>query len=259
MTRVDDAVEALNQSLPVPSIGVVQALAPSGILRAGINLSNFLLVTGKTGEGDPVGVSPSMAQVLATLLNCDVQYKIYPSPGELADAAERDEWDIGNIGADPARAEYIQFTDAYCEIESTCLVRKTSDIMAFADVDQPGIHIATKARAAYTLWLERNLQHAELFQYESMDDSLAGFLGEKLDVLAGLRPRLSTDAESQSGLRVLTDKFAAVQQAIGTPRNRAADGAEFLQAFVHAAKSSGLVEALIEHHGVEGRLSVADF
>ena len=36
-------------------------LAPHGVLRAGINLSNFLLVTGRSGSGDPVGVSPDMA------------------------------------------------------------------------------------------------------------------------------------------------------------------------------------------------------
>ena len=41
-------------------------LAPTGVLRAGINMSNFLLVTGKTESGDPVGVSPSMAAEVAS-------------------------------------------------------------------------------------------------------------------------------------------------------------------------------------------------
>ena len=40
-------------------------LAPIGVLRAGINLSNFLLVTGKAANGDPTGVSPSMAATIA--------------------------------------------------------------------------------------------------------------------------------------------------------------------------------------------------
>lgn len=30
-------------------------LAPTGVLRAGINMSNFLLVAGKPPEGDPDG------------------------------------------------------------------------------------------------------------------------------------------------------------------------------------------------------------
>ena len=43
-------------------------LAPTGVLRAGINMSNFLLVTGKTDSGNPVGVSPSMAAEVARRL-----------------------------------------------------------------------------------------------------------------------------------------------------------------------------------------------
>ena len=34
---------------------IVEELAPTGVLRAAINMSNFLLVTGKTDDGDPVG------------------------------------------------------------------------------------------------------------------------------------------------------------------------------------------------------------
>ena len=37
-------------------------LAPTGVLRAGINLSNFLLVTGRMPNGDPDGVSPDIAR-----------------------------------------------------------------------------------------------------------------------------------------------------------------------------------------------------
>ena len=33
-------------------------LAPHGVLRAAINMSNFLLVTGRSASGDPAGVSP---------------------------------------------------------------------------------------------------------------------------------------------------------------------------------------------------------
>ena len=39
-------------------------LAPTGVVRAGINLSNFLLVSGRTESGDPVGVAPDMARAI---------------------------------------------------------------------------------------------------------------------------------------------------------------------------------------------------
>ena len=75
-------------------------------------------------------------------------------PGWLADGHR---WDIGNIGADPARADHIAFTAPYCEIDSTYLVRGDSPIVTLADVDRPGVRIVTKEGAAYTLWLERNI------------------------------------------------------------------------------------------------------
>ena len=43
-------------------------LAPTGILRAAINLSNFLLVSDRSSSGDPIGVSPDMARAVADRL-----------------------------------------------------------------------------------------------------------------------------------------------------------------------------------------------
>ena len=98
---------------------VIAELAPTGTLRAGINLSNFLLVTGKSPAGDPEGVSPDMAGAIAKRLGVPVRYVSFKSPGELADQSGKGVWDIGLIGAEPQRAETIAFTPAYVEIEAT--------------------------------------------------------------------------------------------------------------------------------------------
>src|SRR5580698_9417527 len=99
-------------------------LAPTGVLRAGINMSNFLLVTGKTTAGDPQGVATDRAAELARRLGVRVKYVPFESPSKLADAAGTNTWDIGLIGAEPQRAEKITFTNAYCEIEATYLFRR---------------------------------------------------------------------------------------------------------------------------------------
>ena len=137
-------------------------LAPTGILRAGINLSNSLFVTGKTEEGNPEGVSPSMAAEVARRLGVEIHYITFKTPGELADAATEDVWDIGLIGAEPERAHHISFTIAYSEIEATYLVPAGSPLQSIEDVDQPGIRISVPARAAFELWLTDNIKHAEL-------------------------------------------------------------------------------------------------
>src|SRR5271163_5157054 len=144
-------------------------LAPHGTLRAGINMSNFLLVTGRSAAGDPDGVSPSMARAIAERLGVPIKYVPFPKPGELADAVDNDVWDIGLIGAEPARAEKIAFTAAYAEIEATYLVPAGSPLKAIADVDRPGVRIAVTDRSAYGLWLDRNIKHATLIRSTSLD------------------------------------------------------------------------------------------
>jgi polar amino acid transport system substrate-binding protein len=234
---------------------IVAELAPTGALRAGINMSNFLLVTGKTESGDPVGVSPDMAAEVARRLGVPLKLIPYKSPGELGDDAVNDVWDIGNIGAEPQRARIINFTAAYCEIESTYLVPAGSPIQSIADVDKPGIRISVTGRSAYGLWLENNIKNATLMRTDSLDASFDKFVNEKLDVLAGLRPRLIDDVKKLPGARILDGKFSAVQQAVGTPKKNE-KAAPWLAALVEEVKRSGFVQSLIDKHNVKG-LSVA--
>jgi polar amino acid transport system substrate-binding protein len=234
---------------------IVAELAPTGVLRAGINLSNFLLVTGKSPSGDPEGVAPDMAAELASRLGVGVKYVTFKSPGELADQAGKNVWDVGLIGAEPQRAELIEFTAAYCEIESTYLVPAGSPLKTIADVDAAGVRIAVTGRAAYGLWLERNVKHATLIRSDSLDAAYEQFVREKLDALAGLRPRLLSDVEKLPGARILDGNFSTVQQAVGTGKKNKA-GAAYLRSFVEEVKASGLVARLIAKHKVRG-LSVA--
>ena len=112
-------------------------LAPTGTLRAAINLSNFLLVSDRGPDGEPIGVSPDMARAIADRLAVAVEYVLYDTPGALADTAEDDLWDIGNLGAEPQRARTIRFTAAYAEIEATYLVPDGSVIRSIEQVDRP--------------------------------------------------------------------------------------------------------------------------
>jgi polar amino acid transport system substrate-binding protein len=234
---------------------IVAELARTGVLRAGINLSNGLLVTGMSQSGNPQGVAPDMAAEIARRLAVPVAYVKFDRPSKLADAAGTDAWDIGLIGAEPARAEKIAFTPAYCEIEATYLVRESSPLRNIADVDRPGSRIAVRAGSAYDLWLTRNLKHAMLVRSDSADGPFNQFVAEDLDALAGLRPQLMSEAGKLPGAKILPGNFTAVQQAIGTLKSNIA-AAAFLREFVEEAKRSGFVAGLIARHKVVG-LSVA--
>jgi polar amino acid transport system substrate-binding protein len=91
---------------------------------------------------------------------------------------------------------------------------------------------------------------------QGIDSSFDVFVEQKLEALAGLRPRLVDEMKRLEGARLLDGKFTAVQQAIGTKPDRLA-GAAFLRDFVEEVKASGFVASLIEKHGVTGRLTVA--
>jgi polar amino acid transport system substrate-binding protein len=180
----------------------------------------------------------------------------YKTPGELADAADTGAWDIGLIGAEPQRAEKIAFTAAYCEIEATYLVPAGSPLQTIADVDKPGVKIAVTGRAAYGLWLERNVKAATLVRTDSLDSAFEKFVADKLDALAGLRPRLVTDQANLPGSRILDGRFTAVQQAAGLPKGRSAAAVQYLRDFIEDVKASGLVAQTIESNDVRG-LTVA--
>ena len=231
-------------------------LTGQGRLRAGINLGNVLLVTGTSDSGNPMGLSPAIAAAIARSLGFSVSYCTYPSPGAVADAVNEDEWDICLIAEDPKRAETIEFCGAYAEIEATYMVPAGSKLASIDDVDKPGVRIAVSDRSAYDLYLSRVLKHAELKRAPGLAAAFELFRDQKLEALAGLRPALLENAASMPGARVLDGAYTAVRQAVGVrPGNPAL--AKAVKRFVSEAKSTGLVEGMINEFGQRGRLSVA--
>ena len=231
-------------------------LAPTGRLRVGINCGNALLVNqASLGEALVTGIVADLADELGRRLGVPVEQVRYPAPGKVADAAGRSEWDVAFLGAEPERAKEIEFTAAYVEIEATYLVPAGSPITRCADVDHKGTRIAISGRSAYDLYLGRSLKYAELVRVNGPEASFELFVREKLDALAGLRPALVVFATKLPGVRVLSDRFTAVQQAIGVPVGRP-HAAAYLRAFSEEVKASGLVARLIAKHRIEG-LSVA--
>ena len=171
------------QEHPTMSQDAKSDLAPTGVLRAGINLSNFLLVTGKSAAGDPEGVAPDMAREVARRPGSwNTRPQRRRASWRMADTGA---WDIGLIGAEPQRAEKIAFTAAYVEIEATYLVPAGSALKAIADVDKAGVRIAVTGRSAYGLWLDRNIKHATLVRSDTLDSAYDQFIRDKLDALAG--------------------------------------------------------------------------
>jgi polar amino acid transport system substrate-binding protein len=241
--------------MPDASKEVVSDLAPTGKLRVGLNMSNFLLTRTDEKTGKPAGVAADLGAELGKRLGVPIELVPFPNPGALADAAKSGVWDVAFLGAEPQRANEIDFTAAYVEIEATYLVPAGSKIGKVEEVDRAGVRIAVPERSAYELWLTRNIRNAELVRIKGADAAFKQFVDEKCDALAGLRPRLITDQANLAGSRILDGNFTAVQQAAGVPKGRAV-GARYLREFIEEVKESGLVAKTIEANGVKG-LTVA--
>jgi polar amino acid transport system substrate-binding protein len=230
-------------------------LTPTGKLRVGINHGNFLLVTPGSSATDPRGVAPDVARELGRRLGVPVEFSKFETAGALGDAVRTGVWDVAFLGAEPQRATEIAFTAAYLEIPATYLVPAGSPIRTMADVDREGVRIAVAEKSAYELYLSRNIKHAKLVLTRGIDASFDAFVKDKLEVLSGLRPRLITDLAKLPGARMLDGQFTAVQQAVGTPKARAA-AAAYLREFVEDVKASGFVGEAITRNGSQG-VSVA--
>ena len=230
------------------------ALAPTGTLRAGINLSNFLLVSGQNTDGTPAGVSPDLARHIAAILDVPCQFVAFETPGQLADAAADDVWDICNIAHEPERARLIDFSQPYVLIDAHFLVRADSPLTSNEDIDQPNVKIAAFYRSAYDLWLRDNLRHASLLAADSIEQSHDLFLRGEADVLASLKPRLQTELASGQH-RIIAPRFTAIKQAVGIKKTDPAV-LQFLNDLIAATIKDGFIEASLAAHGVADKLSL---
>ena len=237
------------------SPAVLADLAPAGKLRVGINFSNNLLTARDPVTRAPSGVALDLAHELGRRLKVPVEIVSCETAGELAESAASGAWKVGFLAIEPKRANEITFTAAYVEIEATYLVPPGSPLKTIADVDSKGARIAVTAKAAYDLYLTRTLQHATLTRTAGADAAFALFVADKMDALAGLKPRLVKDHDNLPGSRILDGRFTAVQQAAGTPKGNDA-GAQYLREFIEDVKATGFVARAIEKNRVRG-LTVA--
>ena len=234
---------------------VKQQLAPTGVLRAGINLSNFLLVSGTAADGSPQGISPDIANLVASTLGLPCELICFDRPGKLADAVNQNIWDIGNIAFEAERAQTLDFSHPYVVIEANFLVRHDDDFLTNDDVDRAGTKIAVSERSAYDLWLTDHFSQAQIIRASSIQAAHDLFFEEKVDVLASLKPKLLEDLANHSGLRMIDPPFTAVKQSIGVAKGKA-ESIAFINALIAQSIESGWIAAQLEIHGMTGKLGI---
>lgn len=232
------------------------ALAPGGTLRAGMNLGNALFTTRNAASGELCGVAVDLMRELAARLGVPLVFVVHDSPGQVADAVDRGTWDVAILAIEATRAERIAFSAALTEIEATYLVPEDSALRLVAQVDAPGVRIATAEKAGYELYLTRALRQATLVRTLGTTPSIELFNRRQVDAMAGLRPALIESMGRTPRARLLEGNFMIVNHGLCTPRSRGAAALAYLDAFVQELKASGFVARSIERHAVKGLAAV---
>jgi polar amino acid transport system substrate-binding protein len=215
---------------------VVKDVAPTGKLRAAINLGNIVLAQ-RNAAGELMGITVDLARALGRRLGVAVEFVPFDAAGKVFDALKTGALDVVFLAIEPVRAAEIEFTAPYVLIEGVYMVRKDSPLQAIADVDRPGVRVAVNKGSAYDLYLTRTLKHAELVRGEN---GIELFLTKGLEAAGGVKQPLVAFAKTNPGVRVMDGRFMEIQQAMGAPKGRSA-GAAYLRAFIEEMKASGFV------------------
>jgi len=230
---------------------LIAAVCPTGKLRASINLGNPLLAS-LDAAGNAVGVSIDIAHELARQLQVGVELAVFKKAAQSVEALSAQQADIGFFAIDPLRGAEIAFTAPYLLIEGYFLVQANSAIKSNEDVDQPGNRVVVGAGSAYDLYLTRELKRATIIRAASSQDVIKTFLELGAEVAAGVKQQLQADLQPHTGLRLLDQRFMTIQQAMGLPKTRGVEAAQYLVAFVEQIKRSGFVVEALQRHGISG-------
>lgn len=228
------------------------AFAPTGVLRAAINLGNPILAQRDPAGGPPSGVSVDLARALAQRLGVDLALVVVDKAAQSVEAVRQGRADLGFFAIDPARSEGLRFSAPYVLIEGSYLVPEGSALQDNAQVDREGTRVAVGSGSAYDLFLTRALKHAAIERVADAPAVLAALQAGQVEVAAGIRTLLEDWARQQPALRLLPGRFMVIEQAMGLPAERGPAAAEALCTFVEAMKASGFVAEALARHRVEG-------
>ncbi|ROQ33458.1 amino acid ABC transporter substrate-binding protein (PAAT family) [Streptomyces sp. PanSC19] len=229
---------------PVPA-----DLAPTGTLRASINLGNPVLAQGTPDA--PAGVTVDLAREIGARLGLPVELLCFDAARKSFEAMADGRADLCFLAVDPARETEVAFTAPYVVIEGVYAVPRDSALGTVAEVDAPGVRIGVKEGSAYDLFLSRNLAHATVVRG---DEGVDTFRSEGLEAGAGIRQPMTAYAAAHPEVRLVEGRFMEIRQAVGTTVSRSPETVAFLRDTVEELKANGFVAESLRRSGQEAGL-----
>jgi polar amino acid transport system substrate-binding protein len=227
-------------------------LAPTGVLRASLNLGNPVLAQG-TPEA-PSGITVDLAREVAARLGVPVRFLCFDAARKSYAAMAGGGADLCFLAVDPDREKEVAFTPPYVHIEGVYAVPAGSGFASAGDVDRDGVRVGVKKGSAYDLHLSRALRHAAVVRGEEGVDV---FHAEGLEVAAGIRQPPAAHVAARPGLRLLEPAFMTIGQAVGTTRERRPETVRWLGEVVTGLVASGFVAEALARSGQDPALAAS--
>ena len=234
------AISQTNPPTNMPlSPTLIQTFAPTGKLRVGINLGNPVLASQELGTGAPKGVSVDIANAIGKQAGVAIDFQLFKSAGATVEAMKNGSLDLIFVAIDPVRGADISYTPPYIQIEGAYVVKSNSPFQKNDEVDR---------------FLTLEIKQASLIRVASSPAVVTEFMSGKGNVAAGVKQQLEVDAKRYTNVRLLPGRFMVINQAIGTPKERAnsAEITSYLSAIITNLKSSGFVAEAMKRHQIEG-------
>ena len=228
-------------------------LAPTGTLRATYIATNPVQAFVDPATKEVRGPAAAIATELAKRAGVPLAISGAQGVQGVIDSVKNRQADVGFVAFDPVRAEQVDFSQNYALAQNTYIVAESSPIRSVADADRAGVRIGVGARDAGDHFLTRTLKAATLVRNEGGigEQTVKALLAGELEAYAGNRMRLHAAAQKTPGLRLVTDNFYGVEQAVIVPKGNAARLA-IVEKFIDEARAAGLIADAIARAGLVG-------
>ncbi|MCU1294068.1 MAG: amino acid transporter substrate-binding protein family [Bryobacterales bacterium] len=209
-------------------------LVRTGKLRVAIGLGSPVLGIKNAQTGEIRGPALDLGRALAARMGVDFVAIEYPRPGAIMEGLKANAWDVTFLVADADRAAVADFSAPYFQSDFTYLVPAGSSIRNVADVDRPGIRIASPRGDASSLYLQRTIKHAELVDTATLDAAFELLRTGAAEARAAPRPTLLAESARLPGFRILDDGYAAISYVAMVPKGQPAHLA-YISEFIEEA------------------------
>lgn len=230
------------------------ALAPTGTLRAAFLATNPVQANVDAETGEITGIAPDLAAEIGRQMGVDVTMDPRRGVPAVIEAVRNGEADIGFLAYAASRAEQVDYAQVYVLGHNSYLVRTDSPIRTLEDADSEGVRIGAREGVAVDLYLTRTIERADLVHLPRMTtdaDAARMLLADEIDAYATNVQRLSAVTATEPRVRIVDGSLMSADQAIVVARGNES-GADHLNRFLDEARSSGLLQRIVDRYGLAG-------